>query len=136
MRLDDEDVRPLFLVRDRDRKFTRDFDEVFRSAGIRVIKAPVRAPKARAHAERWVGTVRRECIDRLLILGRRHLQHVLATYVAHYNEHRPHRALGQRPPLLCALPPDGQPPANVIELDRLRRRDLLGGLIHEYQLAA
>jgi hypothetical protein len=55
----------------------------------------------------------------LLILGRRHLQHVLATYVAHYNEHRPHRALGQRPPLLCALPPDGQPPANVIELDRV-----------------
>jgi hypothetical protein len=70
---DDEDVRVRFLVRDRDSKFTRDFDEVFRSEGIRVIKAPVRAPKARAHAERWVGSVRRECLDRLLILGRRHL---------------------------------------------------------------
>ena len=77
MQLDDEGVRPRFLVRDRDSKFTREFDEVFRSEGIRVIKAPVRAPKARAHAERWVGSVRRECLDRLLILGRRHLEHVL-----------------------------------------------------------
>ena len=70
MRLDDENARPRFLIRDRDSKFTREFDEVFRSEGIRVIKAPVRAPKARAHAERWVGSVRRECLDRLLILGR------------------------------------------------------------------
>ena len=99
MQLDDEAVRPRFLIRDRDSKFTREFDEVFRSEGIRVIKAPVRAPKARAHAERWVGSVRRECLDRLLIVGRRHLEHVLATYTRHYNEHRPHRALGQRPPL-------------------------------------
>jgi len=131
MQLDDEDVRPRFLVRDRDSKFTRDFDEVFRLEGIRVIKAPVRAPKARAHAERWVGSVRRECLDRLLILGRRHLEHVLVAYVRHFNEHRPHRALGQRPPLS-----DQQPLADVIDLDRLRRRDLLGGLIHEYKLAA
>jgi putative transposase len=112
-------------------RFTREFDEVFRSEGIRVIKAPVRAPKARAHAERWVGSVRRECLDRLLILGRRHLHHVLTRYVRHFNEHRPHRALGQQPPLS-----DEQPLADVIELDRLRRRDLHGGLIHEYQLAA
>jgi hypothetical protein len=75
MELGDKGIRPRFLVRDRDSKFTRDFDEVFRSEGIRVIKAPVRAPKARAHAERWVGTVRRECLDRLLILGGRHLEH-------------------------------------------------------------
>ena len=108
MQLDDEGVRPRFLVRDRDSKFTREFDEVFRSEGIRVIKAPVRAPKARAHAERWVGSVRRECLDRLLILGRRHLQHVLATYTRHYNEHRPHRALGQRPPLSEPPPSDEQ----------------------------
>jgi putative transposase len=95
MQLDDEGARPRFLVRDRDGKFTREFDEVFRSEGIRVIKAPVRAPKARAHAERWVGTVRRECLDRLLILGRRHLQHVINTYSRHYNEHRPHELLRQ-----------------------------------------
>jgi len=136
MQLDDEDVRPRFLVRDRDSKFTRDFDEVFRSEGIRVIKAPVRAPKARAHAERWVGSVRRECLDRLLILGRRHLQHVVATYALHYNEHRPHRALAQRPPLRKLPPRDEPSTAEVIDLDRVRRRDLLGGLIHEYQLAA
>ena len=134
MQLDDEDVRPRFLVRDRDSKFTRDFDEVFHSEGIRVIKAPVRAPKARAHAERWVGSVRRECLDRLLVLGRRHLQHALATYVAHYNEHRPHRALEQRPPL--GEPPPRDQREMVIDLDHVRRHDLLGGLIHEYQLAA
>jgi transposase InsO family protein len=131
MALGDEGIRPRFLIRDRDSKFTRDFDEVFRTEGIRVIKAPVRAPKARAYAERWVGSVRRECLDRLLILGSRHLQRVLAAYVRHFNEHRPHRALGQRPPLGAE-----QPLADVIDLDRLRRRDLLGGLIHEYQLAA
>jgi len=131
MELGDEGIRPRFLVRDRDSKFTRDFDEVFRSQGIRVIKSPVRPPKARAHAERWVGSVRRECLDRLLIVGRRHLHHVLVGYVRHFNEHRPHRALGQRPPLS-----DRQPLADVIDLDRLRRRDLLGGLIHEYRVAA
>jgi transposase InsO family protein len=131
MELGDDGIRPRFLIRDRDSKFTRDFDEVFRSEGIRLIKAPVRAPKARAHAERWVGSVRRECLDRLLIVGRRHLEQVLVAYIRHFNEHRPHRALGQLPPLN-----DEQPSADVIDLDRLRRRDLLGGLIHEYQLAA
>ena len=136
MQFDDEDVRPRFLIRDRDSKFTREFDEVFRSEGIRVIKAPVRAPKARAHAERWVGTVRRECLDRLLVLGRRHLQHVLAAYVAHYNEHRPHRALEQRPPLNLPPPRGDAGAVEVINLQRVRRRDLLGGLIHEYRLAA
>jgi transposase InsO family protein len=136
MTLDDEDVRPRFLVRDRDSKFTREFDDVFRSERIRVVKAPVRAPKARAHAERWVGTARRECLDRILIVGRRHLQHVLAVYVAHYNEHRPHRALQQRPPLRTFPPGDDQRLAGVIELDRVRRRDVLGGLIHEYEIAA
>jgi putative transposase len=135
MRLDDQGIRPRYLVRDRDSKFSRDFDEVFRSAGIRVIKAPVRAPKARAHAERWIGTVRRECLERLLILSRSHLQHVLDSYVQHYIEHRPHRSLDQRPP--CADPSrDIEPTANVIDLDRVRRRDRLGGLIREYRLAA
>jgi transposase InsO family protein len=136
MQLDDEDVRPRFLVRDRDSKFTRDFDEAFRSEGIRVIKAPVRAPKARAHAERWVGSVRRECLDRLLILGGRHLQHVAAAYTHHYNEHRPHRSLNQRPPLAVVPPVEERCAGEVLALDRLRRRDRLGGLIHEYHLAA
>src|SRR5438034_89111 len=137
MRLDDDGVhRPRVLIRDRDSKFTREFDEVFRSEGIRVIKAPVRAPKARAHAERWVGSARRECLDRLLILGRRHLQHVLATYARHYNEHRPHRSLEQRSPLATVMPSEERPVAEVIHLDRVRRHDLLGGLIHEYEPAA
>ena len=95
-----------------------------RSEGVRVIKAPVRAPKARAHAERWVGSVRRECLDRILILGRRHLQRVLAAYVAHYNEHRPHRSLAQRPPL--AKPPPAEEAAfslRPVTLERARRRD-------------
>jgi transposase InsO family protein len=135
MQLGDEGVHPLFLVRDRDSKFTREFDEVFRSEGIRVIRAPVRAPTARAHAERWVGSVRRECLDRLLILGRRHLQQILRTYALHYNEHRPHRALGQRPPLGAASSA-GEPIGEVIDLDRVRRHDRLGGLIHEYRLAS
>ena len=136
MELDDEAVRPRFLIRDRDTKFTREFDQVFRAEGIRVIKAPIRAPTARAHAERWVGSVRRECLDRLLIIGRSHLQHVLASYTRHYNEHRPHRALGQLPPLSQPPPRGERTMADVIELDRVRRRELLGGLIHEYQLAA
>ena len=101
-----------------------------------MIKAPVRAPKARAHAERWVGTVRRECLDRLLIIGRRHLEHILATYTAHYNEHRPHRVLEQQPPLNKLPASDAHLLADVVDLERVRRRDLLGGLIHEYRLAA
>jgi putative transposase len=137
MRLDDEHVRIRYLIRDRDSKFTRDFDEVFRSEGIRVIKAPVRAPRARAHAERWVGSLRRECLDRLLILGRRQLERVVCEYVQHYNLHRPHRSLGQRAPLAQPPPRDEREPSNEpLELDRLRRRDRLGGLLHEYQLAA
>ena len=88
-----------FLIRDRDTKFTSSFDEVFRSEGIRIIRTPIRSPRANAFAERFVGTVRRECLDRMLIFGRRHLEHVLADYVVHYNDHRPHRALDQQAPL-------------------------------------
>ena len=78
-----------FLIRDRDTKFTASFDEVFRSEGIRVIKTPVRSPRANAYAERWVRTVRTECLDWMLVLGRRHLERVLREYVRHYNQQRP-----------------------------------------------
>jgi Integrase core domain len=108
MRLDDDGVRARFLIRDRDSKFTRNFDEVFRSEGIRIIKAPVRAPRARAHAERWVGSLRRECLDRLLIFGRRHLASVVRVYAQHYNEHRPHRSLAQRAPRAKPPPRAGE----------------------------
>jgi putative transposase len=136
MHLDDHSVRPRFHVRDRDSKVTCGFDEAFRSEGIRVIKALVREPKARAHAERWVGSVRRACLDRLLIVGRCHLHHVLAAYTLHHNERRPDRALGQRSPCSELPASDEQQMADVIDLDRVRRRDLLGGLIQEYRLTA
>ena len=83
-----------FLVRDRDTKFTAAFDAVFAAEGVKVLRTPVRAPRANAYAERWVGTVRRELLDRMLIVGCRQLPSVLAEYADHYNGHRPHRALG------------------------------------------
>jgi putative transposase len=116
------------LVHDRDSKFSHAFDEVFRTEGIRVIRTPVQAPNANAHAERWVRTVRADCLDRILILSRRHLEHVLRVYRQHYNEHRPHRALR-------LLPPDARNPTPLEATARPRRRDLLGGLIHEYEAA-
>ena len=118
-----------FLIRDRDAKFTDVFDAVFTSEGIRILRTPVRAPRANAIAERWIGTVRRELLDRILILNRRHLEDVLAEYTTHFNQHRPHRALQHAAPLR-PLPPSSQP-------DRcLRRHDRLGGLIHEYTQVA
>jgi putative transposase len=95
LHLSDQGVR--FLIRDRDSKYTGPFDEVFRSEGIRIVKTPVRAPKANAIAERFVRTVRAECLDWLLILNRRHLERVLRVYVDPYNRERPHRALELRP---------------------------------------
>jgi putative transposase len=122
-----------FLIRDRDSKFTRDFDIVFRSEGIEIIRTPVRAPKANAVAERFVRTVRAECLDWLLILNHRHLERVLRVFVDHYNGHRPHRALILRP-----LDPERQllRLATSSAPDHLKRRDRLGGLIYEYSLAA
>ena len=119
-----------FLLRDRDTKFTDSFDVVFGSEGIRVLHTPVRAPRANAFAERWVGTVRRELLDRMLVAGQRQLETVLAGYVAHYNEHRPHRALGQASPLTVASP--AVPAADM----PIVRSDRLGGLIHEYAQVA
>jgi putative transposase len=118
-----------FLIRDRDTKFTSTFDAVFAGEGIRIIKTPIRAPRANAIAERFVGTIRGECLDRLLILGRRHLEVVLAEYVDHYNGHRPHRSLDQR----C---PEATAPIADPDLAGIRRTDVLGGLIHEYRLVA
>ena len=123
-----EDQPFRFLIRDRDTKFSHAFDEVFRSEGLKVIRTPVQAPNANAHAERWVRTIRADCLDRILILGRRHLDHVLCVYRRHYNEHRPHRAL-------ALLPPNGRAPTQREPTTRLRRHDLLGGLIHEYEAA-
>jgi transposase InsO family protein len=119
-----------FLIHDRDTKLTHSLDVVFGSEGIRILRTPVLAPRANAFAERWVGTVRRELLDRLLILGRWQLETALAAYVAHYNEHRPHRALGQAAPLGVASP--AAPPADM----RVVRVDRLGGLIHEYAQVA
>ena len=119
-----------FLIRDRDAKFTTSFDEVFRSEGIRVIKTPVRSPRANAFAERWVRTVRTECLDWILIVGRRHLERVLREYVGHYNQQRPHRGID----LSVPVPRNRFTAATPSE--HVHRHDLLGGLVHEYSAAA
>ena len=94
-----------FLIRDRDAKFTAAFDAVFTAVGVRIIQTPVQAPRANAIAERWIASARRECLDRMLITGERHLRLVLDEYVDHYNVHRPHRALQQNPPAGRVHPP-------------------------------
>jgi transposase len=122
---------PRFLLRDRDAKFTRAFDEVFRSEGADVLITPVQAPNANAYAERWIRTVRAECLDWLLIVGRGHLEQVLRSYVEHYNSHRPHRALHLESP--------DAPSGPVVISDnqrRVLRRDRLSGLLHEYHRQA
>ncbi len=125
------DVR--FLVHDRDAKFTAAFDTVFRSERIETLKTPARAPVANAYAERWIGTLRRECLDRILILGPKHLARVLDAYVTHYNTHRPHRSLDQQPP----TPPEPTRHLTAVTDTRgVRRREILGGLINEYRQAA
>jgi transposase InsO family protein len=120
-----------FVLRDRDAKSPRSFDNVFHSEGAEALVTPVRAPNANAYAERRIRTVRAECLDWLLITGRRHLNQVLRVYVEHYNTHRPHRAPKLKPP---------DPPASptVIRRDQhhVHRRDQLGGLLHEYHRQA
>jgi len=131
--LTERSTPPRFLIRDRDSKFTRDFDTVFHSEGIETIRTPVRAPKANAVAERFVRTVRSECLDWLLIVNQRHLERVPRVFVHHYNGHRPHRSLDFAP-----QDPD-QPTLRLVTSPRrvhVERRDRLGGLIHEHSLAA
>lgn len=130
MDLDDTAQRFRFLIRDRDAKFTAAFDAVFTAIDLRIIKTPVRAPRANAIAERFVGSIRRELLDRTLIINQRHAVAVLGEYAHHYNSHRPHRSLGQATPLR----PLPQP--TTIETNTVRRRDRLGGLLHEYQQVA
>jgi transposase InsO family protein len=118
-----------FLIRDRDSKFTSAFDEVFAGDGMRIIKTPVRSPLANSFAERYVGTLRRECIDHLLIHGEQHLRQILAEYAQHYNDHRPHQSREQRPPL--------HEPGQAIDVTaRIKRRQAVQGLISEYRRAA
>ena len=118
------------LVRDRAGQFVNDFDEVFRTEGLKILKTPVRAPMANAFAERWIGSLRRELLDRTIIWNQHQLQRLVIDYIAHYNAHRPHRSLNQRPPA-----PTKPPNANGQQL-RIVRTTRCGGLINEYRRAA
>jgi putative transposase len=118
-----------FLIRDRDSRFTAAFGAVLSGNGTRVVKTPVRSPRANSCAERFVGTLRRECLDHVLILGERHLREVLAVYARHYNGHRPHQGLRQEPPQ--------RQPGHAVDITaRIERRQVIGGLISEYHRAA
>jgi putative transposase len=130
--LGEQGRRVQYVLRDRDAKFCRAFDDLFRLEDAEVVLTPVQAPNANAFAERWVRTVRAECLDWLLIAGRRHLEQVQRVYVEHYNRHRPHRALGLGPP----VPPAEPDAADKACRSGIQRRDLLGGLLHEYRRAA
>ena len=112
-----------FLIRDRDKKFARSFDSIFRSVGIEIIQTPFRALKANAFAERWIRSVRQECLGHILIINEGHLQRVLTEYVAFYNTSRPHQGIDQRTPIHHVQHQRDGP---------IRRRDLLGGIIHDY----
>jgi transposase InsO family protein len=120
-----------FLLRDRDAKYSGPFDALLRAEGVRIIRTPIRAPRANAFAERFVRTVRQECLDHVLIYGRRHLERVLRAYVAHYVAERPHRGLSLAVPAGNRTP---EVPGTTLTL--VERRDVLGGLIHEYRRAA
>jgi transposase InsO family protein len=122
---------PELMGTHRDTKFSSSFDAVFVAEGIEVIKIPVRSPRANAYAERWVRTVREECLDWTLVLGRNHLEAVLRDYVRHYNEYRPHRGLRLEVPAPVSAVTSAPP-----SLSDIGRRDVLGGIIHEYHAAA
>ena len=126
--LEDRLAETRFLIRDRDAKYSGPFDEVFRSEGARVIRTPIRAPRANAIAERFVRTARRECLDHILVLGERHLERILREYVRHYNKERPHRGLSLETPEPKPMPNDAS--GDIVRVARL------GGLINEYHRIA
>jgi putative transposase len=130
--LGEQGQRLRFVLRDRDAKFASSFDDVFCAEGAEMLVTPVQAPNANAYAERWIRTVRAECLDWLLVLGRSHLAQALRVYVTHYNTHRAHRALGLQPPEPAVRPAL----TGIVQPPRVQRRDLLGGLVHEYRQAA
>jgi len=142
--LEDQGVEIKFLLRDRDTKYVSGFDSVFTGAGGQVLCTPFRTPDANAHAERFVRSVRSECLDHLLIVNARHLERVLRTYVRHYNGHRPHQGISQEipgaPPSTPMMTPQPSLDAEHLQhrrhLQGVRRRDRLGELIHEYELVA
>ena len=121
--------QPRYLIRDRDRSYGRDFVPRAARLGIETVLTPVRAPNANAIAERVIGTLRRDCLDHVIVVNERHLRRVLREYVAHYNGVRPHRSLELDPP-------DGRPPTPPPAEGRVRSRPVLGGLHHEYEWAA
>jgi putative transposase len=121
--LEDREPRIHFLIRDRDTKFTSTFDTVFRSEGIHVIRTPVRAPNANSYAERWIRSVREECLDKLLIFNETHLRRVIRDYIAYYNTARPHQGIGQGMPI---------PRSPADTCGPVRCRPVLGGILHDY----
>ena len=118
------------LVRDRGRQFIDTFDEIFRTEGLKILKTPVRTPVANAFAERWIGTLRRELLDRTIIWNQHQLERLVVDYIEHYNIHRPHRSLDQRAPL--GLEPPLADPSHL----RVVKSTRCAGLINEYQHAA
>ncbi|MFB4276879.1 integrase core domain-containing protein [Nonomuraea sp. MTCD27] len=130
---DTDTTKLKFLIRDRGGQLTDAFDAVFADAALRVIKSPPQAPKLNAHRERIIGTLRRELLDRVLILNKQHLRRTLTRYLAHYNTARPHRGLGQLSPAQA----ETRPPTPIDLADhRVHRRAILGGLINEYRIAS
>jgi transposase InsO family protein len=131
MDLEDAEMKVKFVLHDRDASFTAAFDAVFRAAGVKVVRSAIQAPRMNSIMERWIGSCRRELLDRTLIWNQRHLMTVLREYETFYNTHRPHRTLNQAAPLRPL-------PDAVTDLDhfRVRRRDRAAGVIHEYRLVA
>ncbi len=119
------------LVRDRGSQFIDAFDEIFKTEGLKILKTPVRTPVANTFAERWIGSIRRELLDRTIIWNRRQLERLVRDYIAHHNHHRPHQSLDQRPPKPTEDPPEA-PPTTITVL----RKSRCDGLIHEYRNAA